>query len=172
MARLTEATKGKIRDLPISDRLRTLLLAAAERSSIDTVVVTSGGQCAKGSCTKRTGSTRHDLGNAADLELHKDGRALDFTSAVDLPDIRAFVLVAVRLGATGLGAGVDYMGPRTLHVGFGPPAVWGAGGAVANAPTWLVETVRTARKSDAGFKSMAIEITGSDDPEIEEDAPE
>ena len=31
----------------------------------------------------------------------------------------AFVTKAASLGATGIGAGVDYMGTKTIHVGFG-----------------------------------------------------
>jgi hypothetical protein len=33
------------------------------------------------------------------------------------------------------------MGPKTLHVGFGSKAVWGAGGQAANAPDWLRKAV-------------------------------
>ena len=89
---------------------------------------------------RRTGSNRHDGGAAADLELIASGRTLDFTVRDDLAAICRFVAAAAAQGAIGIGAGVDYMGPTRLHVGFGngpqdtTKVVWGAGGAPANAP--------------------------------------
>lgn len=144
MAVVDEDSKGKIRDLPIHGKLRTVLVQAADAAGIAVVRVTSGGQCRKGTCRKRIGSTRHDEGYAADLELLIDGRrALNFTKASDRAIVAAFVTAAAAHGATGIGAAVDYMGPKTLHVGFGKTPsdkarlVWGAGGAAANAPDWL-----------------------------------
>jgi hypothetical protein len=134
---------AKIRDRPINDRLRRVLLAAAANAGVDVVHVVSGGQ--PGSSGQRTGSNRHDGGNAADLELIADGRTLDFTAQSDLATFCRFVAAAAASGATGIGAGVDYMGPTRLHVGFGngprdmAKVVWGAGGAAANAPAWLSE---------------------------------
>jgi hypothetical protein len=144
MVTVREDTEGKIRDLPIADELKRLLEQAADRAGIAVVRVTSGCQAPKGSGGKRTGSTRHDKGRAADLELLADGKhALDFTDVGDRPRVEAFVTAAAALGANGIGAGLDYMGPRTLHVGFGTSPqdhtrlVWGAGGRSANAPKWL-----------------------------------
>jgi hypothetical protein len=134
---VVEDTKGKIRDRPISDPLRALLQKAGTATKIETVLVTSGGQAAKGTPGKRTGSTRHDLGNAADLQLLKGGRALDFTNLTERPVVEAFVTAAASHGATGIGAGIDYMGSKTIHIGFGSKMVWGAGGKAANAPEWL-----------------------------------
>ena len=134
---------AKIRDRPINDRLRRVLLAAAANAGVDVVHVVSGGQ--PGSSGQRTGSNRHDGGNAADLELIADGRTLDFTAQSDLAAFCRFVAAAAASRATGIGAGVDYMGPTRLHVGFGngprdmAKVVWGAGGAAANAPAWLSE---------------------------------
>ena len=142
MTKLVEDTQGKTRDLPINDNLKQVLLNAGADVGIDKIRVTSGGQCAKGTCAKRTGSTRHDLGMAADLEIWMGDRALDFTSATDLPIFEAFITAATKHGATGVGAGVDYMGPKTIHVGFGTKAVWGAGGKSANAPSWLSEAAQ------------------------------
>ena len=168
MAKVEEHTKGKIRDLPISQPLRALLLSSAEASGVDLVKVTSGGQCRKGTCTKRTGSERHDEGNAADLQLLVGGRTLKFTNGADLPTFRSFVTAAARAGATGLGAGVDYMGDATIHVGFGARAVWGAGGKAANAPAWIREA---AQKGWQGIAAEASdpEVLDSPDEEIEED---
>ena len=134
---IVEDTKGKTRDLPIAKSLKEILFQAGNLTGVDEVKVTSGGQCAIGTCAKRMGSTRHDLGRAADLELWKENRVLDFTNSQDLPVFEAFVTAAARLGATGMGAGIGYMGSRTIHVGFGKQAVWGASGSTSNAPAWL-----------------------------------
>lgn len=149
MAKVVEETRGKIRDKPITAKLKEVLNKAAEAAGIDTVLVVSGGQAAKGSGGKRTGSTRHDLGKAADLQLVKGGKTLDFTKSADLPKIISFVKAAVKFGATGLGAGVSYMGSKTLHVGFGGRAVWGAGGKSGNAPAWLREAVAASTPPSA-----------------------
>jgi hypothetical protein len=133
---------GKIRDRPISQELSRVLERAADAAGIGVIRVTSGGQ--PGSTGRRTGSTRHDHGRAADLQLVQNGRTLSFTDQ-DGSQVEAFVTAAAANGATGIGAGVTYMGPRTLHVGFGTSPqdhsklVWGAGGRSANAPRWLRE---------------------------------
>ena len=127
-----EATKGKIRDQPIAPELAAVLMGAAEAAGIDTVLVTSGGQ--PGSTGRSVGSTRHNHGRAADLELQIGGSSLDFTDAGDRRTVEEFVAAAAALGAIGIGAGVDYMGPKTLHIGFGTSpqdhtkVVWGAEG--------------------------------------------
>lgn len=128
---------GTIRNQPVSPELERALNNAAAAAGIDGVVINSGGQPAAGSGGARTGSTRHDDGGAADLQLIVGGRALDITNPNDLPLIQAFIAQAQANGATGFGAGTDYMGNNTLHVGFGAPGVWGAGGAGDAAPDWL-----------------------------------
>ena len=156
MAAIDEAalTAAKIRDMPISDALRRVLLTAAHEAGVDIVRITSGGQ--PGSRGQRIGSNRHDGGNAADLELVARGRTLDFTRASDLDTICRFVASAAACGATGIGAGVNYMGPRRLHVGFGNGAhdttqvVWGEGGAAANAPGWLRDAAQLGWSYAAG----------------------
>lgn len=120
---------ASIRKQPISPQLESVLSKAAEHAGVRVDVV-SGGQPGIGSGGPRTGSTRHDHGNAADLNLYArnaDGseRLLDFTNKSDLPTVKKFVTAAVAAGATGIGAGVGYMGPNTLHVGFGKEATWG-----------------------------------------------
>lgn len=132
---------GKIRDKQIGQALRGVVERAADAARIDTVVVTSGSQ--PGTHGQRTGSTRHDHGRAADLQLVKSGSTLTFSDQSGGPTVEAFVAAAAAHGATGIGAGVAYMGPKTLHVGFGTSpqdhskVVWGAGGKSANAPAWL-----------------------------------
>lgn len=145
MTQVIEATKGKIRNLPIQEKLRNILLAAGREAGIDIVRVVSGGQARLGSGGKRTGSTRHDDGAAADLQLEKDGKVLSFQNLQERPIIARFVTACAAKGATGIGAGVDYMGPYTLHIGFGSKAVWGgAGASTAKAPAWLKDAVATA----------------------------
>jgi hypothetical protein len=128
---------GSTRNDPLNNRLSTALQAAAAAAGIDRIVVTSGGQEAEGEGGARTGSTRHDHGNAADVELYVGGRLLDFTNSQDQALYQQFVTAAASNGVTGIGAGSDYMGNSRIHVGFGAPAVWGAGGSSANAPDWL-----------------------------------
>ncbi len=146
MTKVVEDTKGKTRDLPIDKNLKAILLRAGEEAGVDKVRVISGGQPAIGTSNKRVGSTRHDLGRAADLELWKNGKALSFTPESDLPTFKTFVTAAARLGAIGFGAGTNYMGPQRIHVGFGlhagcnAKAIWGATGSVA--PTWLKEAAK------------------------------
>jgi hypothetical protein len=113
-----------IRKLPLSDNLKNVLRQAATTAGVD-VVVYSGGQAPKGSGGPRTGSTRHDNGNAADLYLMRDGRKLSDTNEEDRAIMAKFVSAAVSAGATGVGAGHGYMGPSNIHVGFGKQATWG-----------------------------------------------
>jgi len=100
--------------------------------------VISGGQEAAGEGGARTGSTRHDHGQAADADFYMNGRRLDWNNPADLPILTQIVQTAKSRGVTGIGAGNDYMGAGRFHVGFGNPGVWGAGGKGANAPDWLV----------------------------------
>lgn len=145
MTEVIDATAGKIRSLPIQPKLADLLKDCASHCGIDVVRVISGGQAAKGTAGRRTGSTRHDLGWAADLQLEIDGRSLSFVKSADLPFFEAFVAYASQSGATGIGAGVDYMGPLTIHVGYGAEAVWGAGGKLGTAPKWLRDAFAKGR---------------------------
>lgn len=125
-----------IRRQPISGALRRVLESAAQAAGVN-VQVTSGGQpnISTGS-TNRTGSTRHDDGNAADLQLYvvENGkkRILSDTNAEDRQIMSKFVSAAIGAGATGVGAAHDYMGPSTMHVGFGNPAVWGGSSGPAS----------------------------------------
>lgn len=134
---------GKIRDRPISLELKDVLLKAGRAAGIDTIFVTSGGQ--PGTRGQSKGSTRHNGGRAADLHLMVGGRTPRFTDERADDAIIRFVTAAAAHGATGIGAGVGYMGTETLHVGFGKTPsdtqklVWGAKGASRNAPGWLKE---------------------------------
>lgn len=138
MVRVVENTAGKTRDLPIFPRLKQILSFAGSVAGIDEVRIESGGQCAIGTCNKRVGSTRHDLGNAADLDLIKNGRVLKFTDPNDLSFFEAFVEAAASFGATGIGGDVGYMGPTRIHVGFGSRTTWGGTNGTGSAPNWLI----------------------------------
>lgn len=113
-----------IRKLPLSQKLRSVLDQAAAAAGVQAVVY-SGGQSPAGSGGPRTGSTRHDNGNAADLYLMKGGKKLSDTNPEDRAIMAKFVSAAVAAGATGVGAGHGYMGPSNIHVGFGKQATWG-----------------------------------------------
>jgi len=132
-----------IRNQPISAELRDVLMFAATQARIEEIRITSGGQDTLGEGTRRTGSTRHDHGRAADLQCWTNGAALYFTDSAAPASLEAFVMAAASAGATGIGAGVGYMGDRTIHVGFGlTPSdrnklTWGAGGSSTTAPLWL-----------------------------------
>jgi len=143
MATFTGPPSGAIRNKPISEELKQVLEAAAQAAGVDTIRITSGGQDTLGQGTRRTGSTRHDRGRAADLQLVVGGSTLSFTDQSAPPGFLAFVTAAAAAGANGIGAGVGYMGNRTIHVGFGTSVndhsklTWGVGGKSANAPQWL-----------------------------------
>jgi hypothetical protein len=99
--------------------------------------VFSGGQSTAAEGGPRTGSTRHDHGGAADVFFHQNGRRLDWGNPQDQAIFRQIVERGKAGGVTGFGAGPGYMQPGSMHVGFGAPGVWGAGGKGANAPEWL-----------------------------------
>jgi hypothetical protein len=143
MTTISGPPNGAIRNKPITAELRLVLQTAAQAAGVDAITIVSGGQDALGEGTRRTGSTRHDRGRAADLQLIVHGTALTFTDQSASQGVLAFVTAAAAAGATGIGAGVTYMGNKTIHVGFGTSVsdhtklTWGAGGHSANAPQWL-----------------------------------
>ena len=132
---LSYANQNATRNKPINERLISALSFLPELG-VEMKVV-SGGQDAKGQGNRRTGSERHDHGNAADVDFYMGGRRLDWNNPDDAPIFSEIVKRARASGVTGIGAGDDYMGAGRMHVGFGPEAVWGAGGKGENAPDWL-----------------------------------
>jgi len=138
----------KIRNQGIANDLKQILIKAGQAAGVN-VDVTSGGQPAIGTSTRRKGSTRHDNGHAADVQLTTStGRVLDINNAQDLPIIQNFIIEAKKAGATGIGAGNGYMGDDTFHIdnanvyGQGAPGYWGGpldDGTfrARNAPQWL-----------------------------------
>lgn len=148
MANIEGPPANKVRNRPITAELHAVLDGAAVATGIQKVIIFSGGQTSNHAPHLEnvvggwTGSRRHDDGRAADIHLVKDGTVLKFTDA-DGSEVEDFVTAAAARGATGIGAGVGYMGPTSIHVGFGKSPsdhvklVWGKAGASANAPAWL-----------------------------------
>ena len=139
-------SKTQIRKLPISGKLKSVLVSAAIDCDLY-VVVTSGGQPpAPGG--PRIGSTRHDNGNAADFSLYypnaentgKSERMLSSGNSSDLKRIQEFLASTKKYGAQGIGhgKGETYMGSSKFHVDvMSPGNVWGENGNTLQAPSWL-----------------------------------
>jgi hypothetical protein len=132
---LRYANQGATRNKPLAPKLEKALGFLSDLGV--TAEVFSGGQDASG--PHRTGSHRHDYGNAGDIRFYKDGRPLSWANKADLPLFQEIVRRGKAAGITGFGAGPGYMGEGTMHVGFGTPSVWGAGGRSRNAPGWLTD---------------------------------
>lgn len=144
---LRYANQGATRNLPLDPRLIEAFSFLPEMGLA--MEVFSGGQPAKGSGLARVGSTRHDHGNAADVFFTRGGQRLDWANPEHQPIFQDVVRRARSAGVTGFGAGPGYMQQGSMHVGFGSPGVWGAGGRSANAPGWLVEAYNGAPAATA-----------------------
>lgn len=146
-------TSQKTRNRKISGELEAVLSAVAAETGV-TFKVTSGGQFAKGKGPRVKGSSvRHDDGGAADVEAYDaNGNAINFTTPEGRATWAQIVSLARASGATGIGAGVDYMGPTTVHIGFGKPAVWSSKTSGQPVEDWL----RTAY--DRGGKIPPLNI--------------
>ena len=70
---------GKIRDRPISKELEVVLQRAGSAAGVGKIFITSGGQ--PGTTGKSTGSTRHNGGRAADLQLLVNGKVQTFSDS-------------------------------------------------------------------------------------------
>ena len=123
--------KNRTRNKAINPKLMGILQSASAATGLR-VVIFSGGQDPKGRGSRRTGSTRHDNGNAADVYLYdKEGKQLNTRG--DDPRVVNFVAACKRAGARGLGAHPGYMNGTGLHVDIigssqGGGNMWGAGG--------------------------------------------
>lgn len=144
---LRYSNQGAIRNKPLSEKLVDAMSFLPDMGV--EMEVFSGGQDAKGKGGRRTGSTRHDHGDAADVFFYKDGKRLDWSDPMDKPIVEEIVSRARRRGITGIGAGQGYMRPGSMHIGFGNEAVWGAGGKSANAPSWLKKAFNNTEALDA-----------------------
>lgn len=139
---LRYTNQGATRNQPISPDLAGALAFLPELGV--TMEVFSGGQPGINEGGARVGSTRHDHGKSADVVFYKDGRMLDWSNPADVPIFQEIVSRGKAAGVTGFGAGDGYMRPGSMHLGFGAPAVWGAGGSGSNAPDWLREAYGAA----------------------------
>ena len=119
-----QTTSGATRKLPINETTRRILLTASRQSGLR-VYVFSGGQPTQG--RNRTGTHRHDFGGAADLYLVHPvtHHILDMRDPDDRVCMASFIQASVAAGATGVGAGLGYMGPHAMHIGGGAAAYWG-----------------------------------------------
>ena len=72
-ANVVYVNQNAIRNLPVVPELEQKLgkAAAAVYGEGSKVEIYSGGQCPKGTCSRRTGSTRHDNGMAADVYIYR-----------------------------------------------------------------------------------------------------
>lgn len=142
----SQQEKAAIRKLPLSPKLNNVLEYAAAQSGVE-VEVWSGGQAKIGTPGPRTGSKRHDEGNAADLDVYvkdeKSGkrRKLLFSNPDDKVILESFIQHAASAGATGIGGGTEYMGDGRLHVGFGSVATWGSG------KKWIARAAKKGRET-------------------------
>lgn len=128
---------GATRNQPLSPELIRAMSFLPEMGL--RMAVFSGGQPGIGTSNARVGSTRHDHGGAADAFFYRGNERLDWNNPGHIPIFQDIVRRARANGVTGFGAGPGYMQPGSMHIGFGAPAVWGAGGSGANAPGWLRE---------------------------------
>jgi muramidase (phage lysozyme) len=145
-----QASEARTRKQPINPKVKNILEYAAAQNGVQ-VEVFSGGQARKGSGGPRTGSVRHDEGNAADVRLFRtvDGKKvyLDMRNPDDQKVMSNFAKASASAGATGIGAAPNYMGPNAMHVGLGTKQTWGAGGDADKAPEWLKKAVQEGWKS-------------------------
>lgn len=132
--KVTMANEEAIRNQPLNDNLYGILSSAAAQTGLE-VQVFSGGQPGIEEGGQRTGSQRHDHGNAADVYLID--QATGKIVPVDGSDPRAikFAQVARGLGIVAIGGGEGYMGGNALHLDTvgtskGGGNYWGKKGSV------------------------------------------
>jgi hypothetical protein len=131
MARVIQAQTGATnRVLPISDDLSAVLAYAATKNGVYLEIYSGGQDPAIPGTVPPGASPRHNGGNAADMKayvLNADGskRYLNWTNEADQKIWAGIVADAVSAGAVGVGAALGYMGPESVHIGFGGAAVWG-----------------------------------------------
>lgn len=150
--------KAGIRKRPVSEKLENVLQYASAQTGL-IPRIWSGGQRGKYERGRggRTGSTRHDYGNAADLDLEEidpvtgKRRKLSFRNAEDREKIKQFIYHSARGGATGIGGGQEYMGDGRLHIGFGKTATWNS------ASKWFNSAFYAGRKDSFDLQKQIAE---------------
>lgn len=117
--KFVDDTAGKIRNLPVQQGvLNKIALAAAATDPRISIKIVSGGQPSADQGGRRTGSTRHDNGGAADIVLQIDGK--DVLPGDDPALYEAFFENAAAAGINGMG---HYS--WGIHLGGGSVAFWG-----------------------------------------------
>jgi hypothetical protein len=139
--------KNQIRNKAIKPALMKILQSASAATGL-TVEIFSGGQDVKGKGRRRTGSTRHDGGNAADVYLF-DEKGNMLNTKGDDPRVVDFVAACKRAGARGLGAAPGYMNSVGIHVDLvgasqGGGVMWGAGGT-GSPPQRIAQAFNTGK---------------------------
>lgn len=161
-----QLTSGAIRNKGIDQDVMTALDYASKKNGV-IAVVGSGGQDRIGTGNRRTGSTRHDDGGAADVKFMMagpDGKPLldakgkpqfvDMSTHEGRAKMSSIVADTASMGMTGFGAGRGYMGDQTIHIGKGSVATWGA------EKGWLAESYRKGSSSPVNPKDWAKTQTG------------
>ncbi|MFP4402612.1 MAG: hypothetical protein ACLFPL_05290 [Candidatus Nanoarchaeia archaeon] len=140
--RIKYVNQGAIRNKGLNPVLENILQASAEEVGVE-VQIFSGGQCSN--CRRRTGSTRHNNGNAADINiLDSNGRLIPLSDS----KFTDFMTVAVANGIKGAGADGPgrYMGQYAMHLDVQSEAVWGHNGKSANAPPKVRRAVQKGKE--------------------------
>jgi hypothetical protein len=145
---ITYANQEAIRNQPLADDLYDILNGAANETGLE-VRVTSGGQPSAEEGGRRTGTTNHDHGNAADFQLIDQGTGKAIPVDGSDPRVIAFAQVARGLGITGIGGHDDYMGKYTLHMDTTGTRTrsWGAkraDGTYLSAYDWITSLSNTS----------------------------
>lgn len=121
---------NKTRNKQIQRELFVILETAAKATGVR-VEIFSGGQDIEGHGTRRTGSTRHDAGYAADVYVY-DGQNRRLKTNGRDPVMNKFITELAAAGAKGIGAHPRYMNGIGVHVDLWGEAkggkLWGEGG--------------------------------------------
>jgi len=143
-----QSFEDQTRNKKIQPKLMNVLRTAASQIGVD-VVIFSGGQDAEGTPNaRRTGSSRHDDGYAADVWIYNSSTTA-LSTKTNSQLVSDFISACVAAGAKGIGAGPGYMGNSGIHVDLWGTAkgssIWGAGGKADNAPQWVKDAYSNSR---------------------------
>jgi len=158
-----QGTEATIRKQPLNDNLVQTLQYGLQGTGLN-FRVNSGGQPGIEEGGPRTGSTRHDHGNAADGVFvdATTNRVLDpVANPADQAKIASVLPQLRSAGIQGIGWGVDYMGPSSFHLDVDTPAIWGADGKGANAASWVINAVGGASARPSAASPQSPETTST-----------
>ena len=108
---LVYSNGGATRNKGLAPDLEKILAISAQEVGVQVRVI-SGGQVGIGTSGGRTGSTRHDFGNAADIDLYEGNKRLTINDVKYLQ----FVELAFRNGVRAGSMGSGYMGSGRSHL--------------------------------------------------------